>query len=274
MYAGGGFEGGASQFAGGGFMPSQGAATGSAQKKSFDNKNQTLRAVTVKQLHKACSVSMDDTLIIDDQEITNVSLVARIVSKEEQNVACNLCLDDGTGQIKTQYYVDQAEDETMRQRRAEWQPGTYVRVHGSMRSLNRERSLLAFNVHPVTDFNEVTYHSLQAVFQHAHLTKGAAAMKPEGGAPAYNGATATAPAPAAGGYGGGDQLPPMQKEVLDIYTNERAAGTLGGQGLSVAEVAQKLGGRLSVAQVQQAVVALTDQGHLYSTIDDQHFMPC
>lgn len=53
--------------------------------------------------------------------------------------------------------------------------GVYVRVHGTMRSLNKERSLLAFHVHPVSDFNEVTYHALQAVFQHAHLTKGGAA---------------------------------------------------------------------------------------------------
>jgi hypothetical protein len=45
-----------------------------SQQKSFDSKNQTLRAVTIKQLHDASQNRVDDTMTLDGREVTNVSL--------------------------------------------------------------------------------------------------------------------------------------------------------------------------------------------------------
>lgn len=42
-----------------------------------------------------------------------------------------------------------------RQRRAEWRVGTYVRVHGHLSTVGREKSMVAFNMRLVQDFNEV-----------------------------------------------------------------------------------------------------------------------
>ncbi len=41
------------------------------------------------------------------------------------------------------------------QKSAEWQVGTYVRVHGSMSEFNNVHRVQAFNVRAITDFNEV-----------------------------------------------------------------------------------------------------------------------
>lgn len=49
-----------------------------------------------------------------------------------------------------------AESETDRQRRAEWQPGKYVRVHGHISSFGKSQEVIAFNVRPVADFNEAS----------------------------------------------------------------------------------------------------------------------
>jgi hypothetical protein len=35
-------------------------------------------------------------------------------------------------------------------------------------------SLSAFNMRAITNFNEVTYHFLRAIFEHLHVTKGGA----------------------------------------------------------------------------------------------------
>lgn len=35
-------------------------------------------------------------------------------------------------------------------------------------------ALSAFNMRAITNFNEVTYHFLRAIFEHLHLTKGQA----------------------------------------------------------------------------------------------------
>ena len=97
------------------------------------------------------------------------------------------------------------------QKMSEWREGVYVRVYGALSEFEGNFRILAFNVRKVTDFNEVrslsasksqssacralldainmceqtrlslesyaaqvTYHNLQAIFQHAHLSKGGA----------------------------------------------------------------------------------------------------
>ena len=68
---------GASQFAGGGFMASPGAqADGGTQKRGYDNKNQAVRAVTVKQIVAALDQAASDSVVIDGKEISNVSVAA------------------------------------------------------------------------------------------------------------------------------------------------------------------------------------------------------
>ena len=48
-----------------------------------------------------------------------------------------------------------ADSEQDRQRRAEWRPGMHVRVHGHISSFGRSQEVVAFNIRPVTDHNEV-----------------------------------------------------------------------------------------------------------------------
>jgi len=76
MFAGAGYDaGGASQFNGGGFMPSPGAqgGTGSAQKKSYDNQSQNVRRVTIKQLYHGIEQSSAGSVMVDGKEVSNVS---------------------------------------------------------------------------------------------------------------------------------------------------------------------------------------------------------
>ena len=46
--------------------------------------------------------------------------------------------------------------------------GTYVRVHGHLRSFNNRRSVVAGAVRPVQDLNELTNHLLELVLVRAH----------------------------------------------------------------------------------------------------------
>ena len=86
-----------------------------------------------------------------------------------------------------------------------YRKGMYVRAHGHIRSFDGHIAMHCFKIRPITDFNEVqntdrvvkdlvslltcqvasnssaesvchapqvTYHSLQCIFQHLHFTKG------------------------------------------------------------------------------------------------------
>ena len=48
-----------------------------------------------------------------------------------------------------------------------------VRVVGQLRVFNHTRSIVAFTIQPIKDFNEYTYHFIEVVHTHLHLTKGA-----------------------------------------------------------------------------------------------------
>lgn len=43
------------------------------------------------------------------------------------------------------------------------------------RVLRLQAVMSAFAVRPITNFNELTYHYLRAIFEHLHLTRGGAA---------------------------------------------------------------------------------------------------
>ena len=46
--------------------------------KNYDSKQQTLRAVTIKQLHDACADRADDALTLDGKDLTNVGAAAAV----------------------------------------------------------------------------------------------------------------------------------------------------------------------------------------------------
>ena len=48
-----------------------------------------------------------------------------------------------------------AESELDKQRRAEWRQGIYVRVHGHISSFGKSQEVIAFNIRPIFDHNEV-----------------------------------------------------------------------------------------------------------------------
>lgn len=50
--------------------------------------------------------------------------------------------------------------------------GVYVRVTGSVKPFNDALNVVAFDIHPIKDFNEITFHHLEAAFVHLETTRG------------------------------------------------------------------------------------------------------
>uniref|UniRef100_A0A7S1X5A6 Replication protein A C-terminal domain-containing protein n=1 Tax=Tetraselmis chuii TaxID=63592 RepID=A0A7S1X5A6_9CHLO len=270
------FDASAAQFGGGGFMASQ-ADTGVAMggPKKFGNQ-QTMKSVTIKQLAEATSQAMDDQYMLDGEELSNVSLVARIVEAQEAATCLSFKVDDGTGTLDVRYWVDNEESELMQQNKAQWRVDAHVRIHGNVRSFNGERQVVAYSIRPITDFNEVTFHYLHAIFQHEHTTRmnGAnpAAPSPMGVKP--QAAAVAAPfmaAPAAGGIDaiGDDGLNHAQRLCKQIFESPECANSE--VGFTAGEVMGRLNGQLSAQQVKDAVEFLVMECHVYTTTDDDHF---
>ncbi|KAI8475211.1 MAG: hypothetical protein J3K34DRAFT_517464 [Monoraphidium minutum] len=297
MFGGGGFD---HQFGGGGFMPTQqqdqgggGGGGGAGSGGRARNKEQTLRAAVVKQLVEAAAqAGPDQDLVVDGVDLSNVTLVGRVLTVAERGGNLDLQITDGTGTVSVTYFGDTGDGDAqaLAQKRAAWQPGTYVRVYGNVRSFNNVRSVQAFAIRAIHDFNELTYHLLQTVFQHLHIVKGGGtgtgggAPQPQAGfAGGYGGPAAggwqappqqpAAAAPPQGGYGGGGGgggpggLDPCAGAVHQIISDPGA----GEQGVHVNDICARLQGRFNRQAVTVALTFLQNEAHAYTTCDDNHW---
>ncbi|KAG7398861.1 DNA-directed RNA polymerase I subunit rpa2 [Phytophthora boehmeriae] len=281
MNYGGGYEAyGADDYSsngGGGFMSSQPSGSQSAPSKRSGGA-QSILPVTIKQLQSLGSASDDDGLRLDGQEVSIVRLVGLLTSLSPHSTSLRFQLDDGSGAFDCQYFVnadDEAANEAELNRLRE---GAYVRVVGKLRSFQGKSSLSCFSVAPVEDLNELTHHFLDVIYVHCYntkgpLNKGAADVtmtsfntptKTEGG---WNQPSA------AGGFAGGAldygmdaNFSPEQKAILDVLgtcTSDR--------GLKIDQIFADLRGQITEQQLRNALNYLTSEGHVYSTIDEDHF---
>lgn len=81
-------------------------------------------------------------------------------------------IEDGTGALEVKRWIDQAETAENAAERRELQTDMYVRVFGRPNQFNGKISVVSYRIVPITDFNEISYHFLDAIRTHLRLTKG------------------------------------------------------------------------------------------------------
>ncbi|XP_053122983.1 replication protein A 32 kDa subunit isoform X2 [Hemicordylus capensis] len=144
-------------------------------------------------------------------------------------------------------------------------PGTYVKVAGHLRSFQNKKSLVAFKIMPLEDMNEFTSHLLEVVNAHMILGKGSmsASMKmPPSLAPMGMSTVAS--------YGGSGALPlrglsQPQSQVLNLIKSCTTT-----EGISLQDLKSQLH-NMNLPTIKKAVEFLSSEGHIYSTVDDDHF---
>jgi len=164
------------------------------------------------------------------------------------------------------------------QKKKQWSEGQYVRVIGLLRSFQNRRTIMAFRTLPVEDSNELTYHLLEVIYVHLYNLRGPL----EGAAPMirnqpqqmmpnthpnyqYNNAHNAnfggnqGGAPGNFPYGG-----TIHEQVLQVLNSIPASQ----QGISVQYIAQQL--QVNINDLLKSVEFLCAEGHLYSTVDDEH----
>jgi replication factor A2 len=145
---------------------------GSPRKKV---RNHSVLPVTVKQLLEAQQVAPEaDEFLIDNREIHEVYIVGMIARKEELSTSLNYLIDDGTGQINVRIWLPKdVASNYLHLVSPDWIEGIYVRVIGNLRTVVKgRRSLVAFRLIRVEDFNEISYHHLECIYAHLYFLHG------------------------------------------------------------------------------------------------------
>ncbi|KAI9503191.1 hypothetical protein BX070DRAFT_144392 [Coemansia spiralis] len=276
---------------GGGFMSGGGSADDD-NKVRGGYKNQTLRPVTIKQLTEIPVHNADMPIILDNEEIKQVTFVGVVRNIVSHSIHTIYTIEDGTGTIDVRVWAnggnngdgEMGDEEGAGQRSETIDPninvGRYVRVYGEFKFFNSKRHVSAHKVRPVTDHNEITYHGLEATHVHLTKTRGAApknvsamgvpssaGQQGSSGGDAYGMGGAYSSGYSGGGsLGGGMSMNPLQAAVLEVITQTPQDAN----GVPKSVVQQKLAGKFQSGDVSNAVEWLISEGHLYNTIDDSH----
>jgi replication factor A2 len=89
----------------------------------------------------------------------------------EQATFTKFDVEDSTGSMEVKLWVDSGDDDVLAERRSACVAGKYVRIIGSLRVFNDSKHIIAHDMRPVVDHNEVTHHFLEVIHQHCQLTK-------------------------------------------------------------------------------------------------------
>lgn len=202
---------------------------------------------------------------MNGEEVHNLTLLGKIVEASDAATSQQYVVDDGTGAVTVKKWVDADDAEGAKQVMA---VGQYVRVYGHVRVFQGQRNVIAFSMRPVTDFNEITYHFLDVIYANSHNVARAAAAPAPAEVKADGSAYAAPAAAAAAGAAAGAASDNCNDSVFAVFNSPMGHGDTGA---NVADVVSSLNGRFTEAQVREAVEHLVNEGHLYSTIDDNHY---
>ncbi|CAH0479816.1 unnamed protein product [Peronospora belbahrii] len=265
---------------GGGFMSSQPTGNQSSPAKR-SGVAQNMLPVTIKQLQTLGAASTDDDAMrLDGQEVSTVRLVGLLTNLSAHSTSLRFQLDDGSGVFDCHYFITADDTDASEGEMNRLREGSYVRVVGKLRTFQGKSSLSCFNVAPVEDMNELTHHLLEVIYVHCWNTKGPLNNgKVDVKMTSFNTPTKSASTdqwnqPSVGGLGVGamdygmmdSSFSPEQKAILDVL------GTCtSDHGLKIDQIFADLRGRMTEQQLHSALNYLTSEGHVYSTIDEDHF---
>uniref|UniRef100_A0A3Q3A193 Replication protein A 32 kDa subunit-like n=2 Tax=Kryptolebias marmoratus TaxID=37003 RepID=A0A3Q3A193_KRYMA len=192
-----------------------------------------------------------------DWELNQVSIVGIIRRFVQSMTSIQYLVDDMTGPpLNVKLWVNMENCGLINFA----SPGTYVKVLGSLRNYNGQRSLLAMNIRCVKDLNEITSHMLEVVQAHMQLfgkvfdvNMNTTAALPLDGRSHHEGIIP-------------DGLSTIQSEVLNVIQKFSAHE----YGISFQDLRTKLN-YLSFLDIRTTLAFLINEGFIFPTIDEQHF---
>ncbi|KAM4701557.1 replication protein A 32 kDa subunit [Discoglossus pictus] len=262
---GGGMGGGGG---GGGYTQSPGGfgspAPTQGEKKSRSRAQQIVPC-TVSQLLSA--TQSDEVFRIGDVELSQVTVVGIVRHAEKAPTNILYKVDDMTAapmDIRQWVDTDEATCENV-----VVPPGSYVKVAGHLRSFQNKKSVVAFKIAPIEDMNEFVSHMLEVVQSHMSLnSQGASSGAGSSLAlstPRHMGLGDSSGGPSGGSGVQTNGLTAHQSQILNLIKS-----CTGQEGMAFDDLKTRLHG-MNVNAIKQAVEFLSNEGHIYSTVDDEHF---
>lgn len=204
----------------------------------------------------------DSGFKLNGKDINQVTIVGSIVHHEHSQMCNTYQLDDTYGVVSVKNWVTGDGDENDENHQDEdkvFEVGTYVRVFAQLRSFQKTVTLNVLHIRAVVDMNEITTHILECLL-YKKKCQAMSQGQNTGNVQSYGGVKA--------GNSFNDNpngFDAIQAQVWNLVHHTQTA-----EGISIQHIKQSLNG-LSESQIRKAIEFLSNEGHIYSTINDDHF---
>ncbi|CAH8500294.1 unnamed protein product [Dicrocoelium dendriticum] len=197
-------------------------------------------------------------------EFSQVTVVGVVRSVTESATRIEYEIDDYTGPympVKL-FLEDQDTPQAVPQSRP-FRELSYTRVCGHVRIFQGSKHIIAFRAIPINDINEITTHILEVIFARMQLTKSKLEESNLGFEQKIAGTSSSTSYTGLGANSNG--LTVLQNQILSIVR-----AFVGERGIPVFQLCEKLRG-IPERQIREDLDFLSAEGHVYSTVDDDHF---
>jgi len=267
---GGGYTNNDNSFGGGG------GTQDSAEKKSrrsYDE--QTLIPVTILMAMKSQTdiSGGDGTLVLEDgRALHMVKIIGAVRSVDSQSTNVHYTIEDGTGSIEVKQWTDDNEPAELAEMKKETtQENIYVKVIGAIKEYEGEKQVVATSVRRLLSGNELTHHLLEVMYSAEKFKRADSIVPPvmhmQNTTMGFNNSGPAATISAGGGFGGGDSGGTNKDRVLELMQRLNSDTE---EGTSVQQCISELPD-MPEADIRQALNLLSEEGQLYSTINENQF---
>lgn len=212
----------------------------------------------------------DGGLLIETKQVGMVEIVGTVQSVDNQATKTTYVIDDDTGSVKAVHWTDNDNVAPVGDAISERMT---VRVVGSFKSLKGDKHVMVFRICPVEGPEEVDAHKLEV--QHAKLKIRQVVDKENRsigiGNSQAGGGLSNSMVSGFGQNAGATSMSSAFANQKHDAVFKLLSGCTREEGLSRDEMMDGLKGRLTRKDLDDALEYLSGEGHIYSTMDDDHF---
>ncbi|XP_050306079.1 replication protein A 32 kDa subunit [Anthonomus grandis grandis] len=197
-----------------------------------------------------------------------VSIVGVLQSFDLQSTKATYTIQDHTGTVKAVWWVDkESDDETVL---PDVKEGTYVKIFGTIKTADGEKSLLVLKMFPLNDLNVVNTHLLEVInsrLQAEAFSKDSLKNIKQNNPGASLANAMTSMTETAIDHDQQSNMTPIQLKLFKILQADDSQS-----GPDKATIFSHFP-KHQIREVNEALNFLVNEGHAYSTVDNDHFKP-
>jgi len=209
---------------------------------------------------------------IEGTEVGMICILGQVIDVDIKATKTTYQVEDNTGSVEVVHWVTEEGAATP----DKIPQGSYIRVIGSIRTQADKKHVMGFGIMDSPTEAERDNHDLQVVFSRLKLKQLNAKLSGGGGGQMMDNSGLSNSMMGSGmgaNMGGGVSTNLSSsfgnKNYDTVYALIKQSQE--DQGISISSLLQSVQGKMSKSEMDSAIDYLSNEGHIYSTVDDEHF---